>query len=1248
MNDRTDYDSDDEFFDCQSEACFYAIASPRNTGQGEVFVDPKRAYLKLRGIKGARLKLFANHVDASKFASTPIDEENLSNPYPPSPKPDVESSPFASASQQALVRFRSLLNSGDVGSVKKMIDENPMILVTTSDTPTILQIRFRYNALHVIASNGNVSMLQFLLNCIDSNEFWERLYPGVSKEASLRRQQYVLDLYLNSPELGNFETPLHFASKFGHIECVSTLVRHPLTKLNPQNFAGQTPVDLAGTRLVNQDKIIHSDFNGTINIVNRIQQIFDERLKLYNKMNYKLSISNVKDKLNVTVVFVCICTFAMPLHVDPRKHELLEARIQGTNHIRSNSNAPPPTKSDSYASGYMFPITEEPSRTPEHSVLRGSSSPFSSVGEHDLSTSSSDLKLVSTVVPSISVESNERIPSSADPSKKSHNPNCQNSNRLEITNPGPTVQNSHMPPVQSQANNTTSPTTPKNNKILSSSVGESDNISSDGFLNSLIKSDDKLVEASAPCIPVNPLGSPQCLQYVSRSNSMHTPTTVAGNSPVKQSHTFVDEKNVPYSTFQLSVQPSTAFIETNNPAYHLSPSIGPVTPTPDGQCDSLLSRNGTKKRRKLMSSDEGHTPKPKRTICQERGSKRIDELFKFMPGPLYSSCGSTSPTQNPRLQSPSPTSGHSLDNQMVGINHNYIPSLNEAVTTSCASNDQIVITSVTGAQYANNAATFQLSPVRANSTASLSDSSGENPVSMVGLSMAANVNANPTSCTMPCNATPLPTYSSNLQIPANMNSSQPQTGQSNVGYLNPGSGPNNPITPNIPGVSASCTNNSRSHVGVQTDETVTPSSTAECVEDSQCTNTTSLHNNNNINNPPLFTTGAPASPVPLTTVESLQRRIADLEHEAVVQRETITKLQENAIRSREMIRELLIEKSLLERKTTRQKVMENRLRLGQFITQRQGAHFEEKWIEGSRFKELDQRRKNIELVREEIERKKKQWNKRKPNVGDAKKSTKSKYDEVSVDEFYEQLEIYDLRKQMLVKEDKEIQMELERLDRERNLHIREIKRISNEDASRFKDHPLLNERYLLLNLLGKGGFSEVHKGFDLVANRYVACKIHQLNPAWPKDKKDNYIKHALREIEIHKTLHHPRIPFGHNMSQADILHENTILHARSIVFPSTTKVSDGAKEFIRKCCTYRKDLRPDVFQLSNDDYLKPKAQLKHYLDTSTLPGPVGVPPNMTNPQPPSTCIDPSIPTTPVSNQCMISGYPTSNPVIKSS
>ena len=51
----------------------------------------------------------------------------------------------------------------------------------------------------------------------------------------------------------------------------------------------------------------------------------------------------------------------------------------------------------------------------------------------------------------------------------------------------------------------------------------------------------------------------------------------------------------------------------------------------------------------------------------------------------------------------------------------------------------------------------------------------------------------------------------------------------------------------------------------------------------------------------------------------------------------------------------------------------------------------------------------------------------------------------------------------------------------------------------------------------------MHKGFDLKEQRYVACKIHQLNKDWKDDKKANYIKHALREYNIHKALEHSRI-----------------------------------------------------------------------------------------------------------------------------
>ena len=60
-------------------------------------------------------------------------------------------------------------------------------------------------------------------------------------------------------------------------------------------------------------------------------------------------------------------------------------------------------------------------------------------------------------------------------------------------------------------------------------------------------------------------------------------------------------------------------------------------------------------------------------------------------------------------------------------------------------------------------------------------------------------------------------------------------------------------------------------------------------------------------------------------------------------------------------------------------------------------------------------------------------------------------------------------------------------------------------------------RYVLMNLLGKGGFSEVniliwhgflykynaqvYKAYDLVELRTVALKIHELNTQWTEEKK---------------------------------------------------------------------------------------------------------------------------------------------------
>lgn len=302
-----------------------------------------------------------------------------------------------------------------------------------------------------------------------------------------------------------------------------------------------------------------------------------------------------------------------------------------------------------------------------------------------------------------------------------------------------------------------------------------------------------------------------------------------------------------------------------------------------------------------------------------------------------------------------------------------------------------------------------------------------------------------------------------------------------------------------------------------------------------------------------------------TQIEDLQRTNEELMRKLSSQQKIIEQQSSQIAKCTEVIKNLLREKSDIEKKEARQKCMQNRLRLGQFVMQRVGAQFQEIWMEGYAFQELNRRQEELATEREEIDKQKKLLAKKRPTTSESGRkrastsgaasnvpnsaasgmlhngtssdgsagsgstpavgggSSSKQENAMTLQEYYEQDEILKLRQSALKKEDADLQMEMEKLERERNVHIRELKRIQNEDQSEYNNHPVLNDRYFLLMLLGKGGFSEVHKAFDLKEQRYVACKVHQLNKDWKEDKKANYIKHAIREYNIHKLLDHPRV-----------------------------------------------------------------------------------------------------------------------------
>ncbi|KAH7561221.1 hypothetical protein JRO89_XS10G0194900 [Xanthoceras sorbifolium] len=220
-----------------------------------------------------------------------------------------------------------------------------------------------------------------------------------------------------------------------------------------------------------------------------------------------------------------------------------------------------------------------------------------------------------------------------------------------------------------------------------------------------------------------------------------------------------------------------------------------------------------------------------------------------------------------------------------------------------------------------------------------------------------------------------------------------------------------------------------------------------------------------------------------------------------------------------VISDLLISVSKAERQEARLKVRQDSVRLGNVGVIRAGTVISETWEDGQALKDLNAHLRQLLETKEAVERQRKSLKKRQSDKGDGNDTESG----IQEEDLFIQDEIYKSRLASIKREEEVILRERDRYELEKGRLIREMKRLRDEDGSRFNNFQILNHRYALLNLLGKGGFSEVYKAYDLVEHRYVACKLHGLNAQWSEDKKQSYIRHAIREYNIHKTLVHHHI-----------------------------------------------------------------------------------------------------------------------------
>ncbi|XP_062240610.1 ankyrin repeat and LEM domain-containing protein 2 [Platichthys flesus] len=238
----------------------------RNEGP-HVYTDKKDTLQAVKLMKGARFKAFPFREDAEKFAEGICDyfpSPSKSAPCVSPVKPGLvlsrenmgvdtinreRANSFKSPRTQDLnAKLRKAVEKGDEVAFGDLVWSNPRYLIGSGDNPTIVQEGCRYNVMHVAAKENQAGIAQLLLDTLENPEFMRLMYPDDQEVMLQKRVRYIVDLYLNTPDKAGFETPLHFACKFGCPDVVNVLCSHPDIEKNSKNKDGQRPCDLICSR----------------------------------------------------------------------------------------------------------------------------------------------------------------------------------------------------------------------------------------------------------------------------------------------------------------------------------------------------------------------------------------------------------------------------------------------------------------------------------------------------------------------------------------------------------------------------------------------------------------------------------------------------------------------------------------------------------------------------------------------------------------------------------------------------------------------------------------------------------------------------------------------------------------------------------------------------------------------------------------------------------------------------------------
>jgi len=194
---------------------------------------------------GTRFKKCVDAAEIEDFYSSSLSDEKRATDSPSnSPKVVEPVSPFASLPTARFSEFRTAIESKDMEKFEKLLVENPRFLINTNtDSPTVIQMGgFRFNPMHIACRSSNYEVVKVTLDLIGDLDWLTHIYGTAT--CVVERSLQLFDAMLNTPDLIENNTPLHYACKFGSPELVDLLLSYEVCKRHPINKYSERPVDM--------------------------------------------------------------------------------------------------------------------------------------------------------------------------------------------------------------------------------------------------------------------------------------------------------------------------------------------------------------------------------------------------------------------------------------------------------------------------------------------------------------------------------------------------------------------------------------------------------------------------------------------------------------------------------------------------------------------------------------------------------------------------------------------------------------------------------------------------------------------------------------------------------------------------------------------------------------------------------------------------------------------------------------------